>query len=168
MWLEEHFGRADRLLHCFRLPTSDPRLQTPREGLTRSDHNLSSFTMLVLHPTSSCDICYDTYGQENPASTIPCGHIFCYRCVRVRAGGRPRRYTRRFRSSVFVLIPSSIDVFPYAGRACARCAERSSRAPISRNSGRPTLGTVEPKRSSAVRFRPHRVRRAVCLNDGIL
>jgi len=38
--------------------------------------------MLVLHPSSACDICYDTYGQENPASTIPCGHIFCYRCVR--------------------------------------------------------------------------------------
>ncbi|KAF9648351.1 hypothetical protein BDM02DRAFT_3115525 [Thelephora ganbajun] len=39
--------------------------------------------MLVLHPTSNCDICYDTYSQENPASTIPCGHIFCYRCISV-------------------------------------------------------------------------------------
>lgn len=39
--------------------------------------------MLVLHSTSSCDICYDTYGQDNPASTIPCGHIFCYRCISV-------------------------------------------------------------------------------------
>lgn len=39
--------------------------------------------MLVLHSTSSCDICYDSYGQDNPASTIPCGHIFCYRCISV-------------------------------------------------------------------------------------
>ena len=50
-------------------------------GLTGSDLCLLLSTMLVLHPSSTCDICYDTYGQENPASTIPCGHIFCYRCV---------------------------------------------------------------------------------------
>lgn len=50
-------------------------------GLTRNDLCSSFFTMLVLHPSSGCDICYDVYGQENPASTIPCGHIFCYRCV---------------------------------------------------------------------------------------
>ncbi|KAF9788505.1 hypothetical protein BJ322DRAFT_638737 [Thelephora terrestris] len=39
--------------------------------------------MLVLHSTSNCDVCYDSYGQDNPASTIPCGHIFCYRCISV-------------------------------------------------------------------------------------
>jgi len=133
-------------------------------GLTGSDLWLSLFTMLVLHPTSSCDICYDTYGQENPASTIPCGHIFCYRCV--RHPGRSHRNTRHFRSPVFAPVPTSTDAFPCADQVCVRYAERSSRVPMSQSSGRPTLGTVEPKRSSVVQFRPRRARRAVGLNDG--
>jgi len=69
-------------LLCFCLLTSDPSSR-PEARDSREAICLSLFTMLVLHPTSSCDICYDTYGQDNPASTIPCGHIFCYRCLSV-------------------------------------------------------------------------------------
>lgn len=145
--------------------SSDSCFQTRRTGLTRSGLCLLSFTMLVLHPTSSCDICYDTYGQENPASTIPCGHIFCYRYV---SPHRHRCDTRHFRLSVFPRVLPPIDVFPCADRACARCAERSSRVPMSRNLGRPTLGMVEPRRLFAVRFRQRRARQVVSSNDGIL
>jgi len=81
---------------------------------------------------------------------------------------RSRRNTRHFRSSAFARISTSTDVFPYADRACARYVERSSRAPMSRNSGRPTLWTVEPKYLFAARFRPHRARRPVGLSDGTL
>ena len=74
------FGQANRLLFCLRFLQAIP-VSAQGEGPTRPNLCLLLFTMLVLHPTSSCDVCYDTYGQENPASTIPCGHIFCYRCV---------------------------------------------------------------------------------------
>jgi hypothetical protein len=133
-------------------------------GLTGSDLRPLLLTMLVLHPSSSCDICYDTYGQENPASTIPCGHIFCYRFV--WGLGRSRRNTRHFHSSAFARALLSTDVFPCADRACARCVERSSRALMSRNSERPTLGMVEPKRSFVAQFLPHRARQPVGSNDG--
>ena len=36
--------------------------------------------MLVLHPSSRCDVCLDPYSWETPDQTphaIPCGHIFC-------------------------------------------------------------------------------------------
>ena len=147
---------------CFRLQPRGPRREGT--GLTRTDLCSLLFAMLVLHPSSSCDVCYDTYGQENPASTIPCGHIFCYRCV--RRLGCSRRNTRRSRSSAFSL--ASTDVFPCADRACAHCVGRSSRAPMSQNSERPTLGMVESKRSLVVRFRPHRARRVVDLRGGTL
>ena len=101
------FGRANRLLLCFRILPSDFCFQTRRAGPTRSGLCALSFTMLVLHPTSSCDICYDTYGQDNPASTIPCGHIFC---CRYASPGCPRRNTRQFHSSVFVRIQLSFRV----------------------------------------------------------
>jgi RING-type zinc-finger len=34
--------------------------------------------MLVVHPTSTCDVCLDNYssGVHSPLS-IPCGHVFC-------------------------------------------------------------------------------------------
>ncbi|TFK36277.1 hypothetical protein BDQ12DRAFT_654772, partial [Crucibulum laeve] len=40
--------------------------------------------MLVVHPSSCCDICLDPYSWETPECTphaIPCGHIFCRRCL---------------------------------------------------------------------------------------
>lgn len=151
---------------CWFAPSlsSDSCYKTRWAGLTRSGLCLLSFTMLVLHPASSCDICYDTYGQENPASTIPCGHIFCYRYV---SPGCCSCDTRHFGLSVFLLALPSTDVFPCVDRACARCVERSSRAPMSRNSGRPTLW-MEPKRFFAVRFRQHPVHQVVGLNDKTL
>ena len=154
--------------YCFASASFQAILTSRPEGagLTGSDLCFLLLTMLVLHPLSTCDICYDTYGQENPASTIPCGHIFCYRCV--RRLGRSRRNTRRFRSSAFARALASTDVFPCADRVCARCVERSSRAPMSRNSEPPTLWMVEPKHLFVARFRPHPARRPVCLNDGTL
>lgn len=103
-------------------------LASERGGLTRNDLCSSFFTMLVLHPSSSCDICYDIYAQENPASTIPCGHIFCYRWDHRLA--RSRRNTRQFCSSAVACILVSTDVFPCADRACARCVERNFQIPM--------------------------------------
>ena len=123
---------------------SDPSLRPEGARLTGSDFCFLSFTMLVLHPTSSCDICYDTYGQGNPASTIPCGHIFCFRCVR-RQPKSPSSKHEAFHSSVFSRVLASTGVFPSADRACVHCVGRSSRAPMSRNSERPTLGMAELK-----------------------
>src|ERR1700685_2004939 len=40
--------------------------------------------MLVLHPSSRCDICLDDYTWVPPANSphaISCGHIFCLTCV---------------------------------------------------------------------------------------
>jgi len=37
--------------------------------------------MLVIHCSSACDVCYGEFQQKNPPSTVPCGHIFCYRCL---------------------------------------------------------------------------------------
>ncbi|KIM81257.1 hypothetical protein PILCRDRAFT_506477 [Piloderma croceum F 1598] len=41
--------------------------------------------MLVLHPTSRCDVCLDDYTWVTPANSphaISCGHIFCLTCLR--------------------------------------------------------------------------------------
>ncbi|KAG2338988.1 hypothetical protein BDR05DRAFT_835054, partial [Suillus weaverae] len=41
--------------------------------------------MLVVHPSSSCDICLDHYSISSDLATSPhaidCGHIFCLRCL---------------------------------------------------------------------------------------
>lgn len=40
--------------------------------------------MLVVHPSSQCDVCLDPYNWSTPAKAphaIQCGHIFCYECV---------------------------------------------------------------------------------------
>ncbi|PFH48814.1 hypothetical protein AMATHDRAFT_64575 [Amanita thiersii Skay4041] len=40
--------------------------------------------MLVLHPSSRCDICLEAYTQDSPARSphaIPCGHVFCRLCL---------------------------------------------------------------------------------------
>ncbi|KAG1838597.1 hypothetical protein DFJ58DRAFT_812489 [Suillus subalutaceus] len=40
--------------------------------------------MLVVHPSSCCDICLDPYSTSDLASSphaIDCGHIFCFRCI---------------------------------------------------------------------------------------
>ncbi|KAJ6627111.1 hypothetical protein B0H10DRAFT_1779872 [Mycena sp. CBHHK59/15] len=40
--------------------------------------------MLILHPSSSCDVCLDAYTWTTPENTphaIPCGHIFCKACL---------------------------------------------------------------------------------------
>ncbi|KAJ6604469.1 hypothetical protein DFH09DRAFT_1122796 [Mycena vulgaris] len=39
---------------------------------------------LVLHPSSCCDVCLDSYSwetQEDSPHAIPCGHIFCRTCL---------------------------------------------------------------------------------------
>ncbi|KAI0701777.1 hypothetical protein C8Q76DRAFT_582418, partial [Earliella scabrosa] len=41
--------------------------------------------MLVVHPSSQCDVCLDAYNWSTPAKAphaIQCGHIFCYDCLR--------------------------------------------------------------------------------------
>ncbi|KAF9025279.1 hypothetical protein BDZ89DRAFT_1161846 [Hymenopellis radicata] len=41
--------------------------------------------MLTLHPSSTCDICYDLYkgapGTPHAPHSIPCGHVFCKECL---------------------------------------------------------------------------------------
>ncbi|KAF8882120.1 hypothetical protein BD779DRAFT_945202 [Infundibulicybe gibba] len=39
--------------------------------------------MLVLHPSSRCDVCLDSYAIDGPQTphAIPCGHIFCGPCL---------------------------------------------------------------------------------------
>ncbi|KAF4566390.1 hypothetical protein EYR36_011816 [Pleurotus pulmonarius] len=40
--------------------------------------------MLVLHPSSRCDVCLDPYSWDDAAQSphaIPCGHIFCKTCL---------------------------------------------------------------------------------------
>ncbi|KAG1816381.1 uncharacterized protein BJ212DRAFT_1354533 [Suillus subaureus] len=40
--------------------------------------------MLVIHPSSCCDICLDLYSTSDLATSphaIQCGHIFCFRCL---------------------------------------------------------------------------------------
>ncbi|KAJ3554004.1 hypothetical protein NM688_g3327 [Phlebia brevispora] len=36
--------------------------------------------MIVLHPNSVCDVCFDPYGESNVPHSIRCGHVFCLRC----------------------------------------------------------------------------------------
>ncbi|KAI0746757.1 hypothetical protein C8Q80DRAFT_1337531 [Daedaleopsis nitida] len=41
--------------------------------------------MLVVHPSSQCDVCLDPYSWSTSTKTphaIQCGHIFCYDCLR--------------------------------------------------------------------------------------
>ena len=40
--------------------------------------------MLIVHPSSTCDICLDSYNWTTPTNAphaIACGHVFCLRCV---------------------------------------------------------------------------------------
>ncbi|KAG1816393.1 uncharacterized protein BJ212DRAFT_1271429 [Suillus subaureus] len=41
--------------------------------------------MLVVHPSSRCDICLDPYSTSDlatsPHAIAECGHIFCFRCL---------------------------------------------------------------------------------------
>ena len=40
--------------------------------------------MLLVHPSSQCDVCLDPYTWVTPAKSphaIQCGHVFCYKCV---------------------------------------------------------------------------------------
>ncbi|KAH9923535.1 uncharacterized protein B0H18DRAFT_465169 [Fomitopsis serialis] len=42
--------------------------------------------MLIVHPSSTCDICLDGYNWTTPANAphaIACGHVFCLRCLRL-------------------------------------------------------------------------------------
>ena len=51
-------------------------------GLTKATPQAAG--MLVLHPSSRCDVCMDAYTFQTIAETphaIPCGHIFCRPCV---------------------------------------------------------------------------------------
>lgn len=41
--------------------------------------------MLIVHPTSTCDVCLEPYSWTNTSSTphaIACGHVFCLQSVR--------------------------------------------------------------------------------------
>ncbi|KIP09345.1 hypothetical protein PHLGIDRAFT_333860 [Phlebiopsis gigantea 11061_1 CR5-6] len=40
--------------------------------------------MLIVHPTSTCDVCLEPYSWTNTSSTphaIACGHVFCLQCL---------------------------------------------------------------------------------------
>ncbi|RPD65465.1 hypothetical protein L227DRAFT_212951 [Lentinus tigrinus ALCF2SS1-6] len=37
--------------------------------------------MLVLHPSSQCDVCLEGYYASKEPVLIPCGHTFCNRCL---------------------------------------------------------------------------------------
>ncbi|KIJ97195.1 hypothetical protein K443DRAFT_78258, partial [Laccaria amethystina LaAM-08-1] len=37
--------------------------------------------MLILHPSSCCDVCLDSYSCDVSPHAIPCGHIFCKTCL---------------------------------------------------------------------------------------
>lgn len=40
--------------------------------------------MLILHPSSHCDVCLEVYNWDTPAQlphAIPCGHVFCKTCL---------------------------------------------------------------------------------------
>ncbi|KAL6303766.1 hypothetical protein BKA93DRAFT_734429 [Sparassis latifolia] len=37
--------------------------------------------MLVLHPSSTCDVCLEGYGGRSFPNVISCGHSFCLRCL---------------------------------------------------------------------------------------
>ncbi|KAI0079149.1 hypothetical protein K474DRAFT_1592526 [Panus rudis PR-1116 ss-1] len=40
--------------------------------------------MLLVHPSSTCDVCLDPYNWASQARTphvIACGHVFCYQCL---------------------------------------------------------------------------------------
>ncbi|KAK2467637.1 hypothetical protein APHAL10511_000492 [Amanita phalloides] len=40
--------------------------------------------MLVLHPSSRCDVCLEPYAQDSFARSphsVPCGHVFCRTCL---------------------------------------------------------------------------------------
>ncbi|KAE9399628.1 hypothetical protein BT96DRAFT_820341 [Gymnopus androsaceus JB14] len=42
--------------------------------------------MLIVHPSSQCDVCLDPYSWEEETTlrnpyAIPCGHIFCKLCL---------------------------------------------------------------------------------------
>lgn len=55
-------------------------------ALVQTNHRLSlrAVCMLILHPSSRCDVCLDAYTWQTIAQTphaIPCGHIFCRPCV---------------------------------------------------------------------------------------
>ncbi|KZT70640.1 hypothetical protein DAEQUDRAFT_725181 [Daedalea quercina L-15889] len=42
--------------------------------------------MLIVHPSSTCDICLDSYNWTTPTNAphaIACGHVFCLRCLRL-------------------------------------------------------------------------------------
>ncbi|CAL1710960.1 unnamed protein product [Somion occarium] len=37
--------------------------------------------MLILHPKSVCDVCLETYDNDNVPHAIECGHIYCLSCL---------------------------------------------------------------------------------------
>ncbi|CCL99508.1 uncharacterized protein FIBRA_01526 [Fibroporia radiculosa] len=39
--------------------------------------------MLFLHPSSTCDVCLDSYSEDKAPYAIPCGHTFCLRCLQL-------------------------------------------------------------------------------------
>ncbi|KAF8511459.1 hypothetical protein JB92DRAFT_2934623 [Gautieria morchelliformis] len=37
--------------------------------------------MLIADPSSSCDVCFETFSSSRECWCIPCGHIFCRECL---------------------------------------------------------------------------------------
>ncbi|KAK0443110.1 uncharacterized protein EV420DRAFT_1278132 [Desarmillaria tabescens] len=40
--------------------------------------------MLLIHPSSSCDVCYEQFfvdGTDSAPHSLPCGHVFCRACL---------------------------------------------------------------------------------------
>ncbi|KAL1731313.1 hypothetical protein EV714DRAFT_209028 [Schizophyllum commune] len=48
---------------------------------------------LLYHPSSFCDICYDTYSDTVEPYVIGCGHVFCKSCLEAIPSSAPARGT---------------------------------------------------------------------------
>ena len=63
--------------------------------------------MLVVHPSSQCDVCLDAYTWSTPAKSphaIQCGHIFCYEYVSPSSCSRSSPFCGRVECGVMVYL----------------------------------------------------------------
>lgn len=94
--------------------------------------------MLIVHPSSTCDVCLDPFTWQTPSHTphaIPCGHVFCLRYLlrNIHEDSLLTEYVSCLQSTT----PSS----------CPLCRkpffqERIKKLHVDRFSGSPTEGNV--------------------------
>ena len=87
--------------------------------------------MLIVHPSSQCDVCLDPYTWSTPTKTphaIQCGHVFCHGCVLAfRLLCAPARLANDF--------PSSRTI-PWSPSSCLRTVSPSN-CPLCRKAFNP-------------------------------